>query len=86
MKTITKNKLSLYIFEEDRKLNINETLITVGDPAEFIIGDCNSNNSMLHENVIPPEDWKACKYFYDSEVWTLNPKWLDTSDVNIQNL
>lgn len=78
MKTLTKNNLSIYLFDNSRILNITTTDITVGNPPEFIISDCNSSNTVLHENVAtPPEDWTGGKYFYDSGVWTINPFWVD---------
>lgn len=47
----------------------------------FNIGDLNSTNAVLVENVTPPEDWRGCKYLYDG-AWTLNPKWVDPFVVN----
>ena len=72
MKTIIDNteKISRYIFEDNVPLTItNEHIIT----PDFIIGDLNANNSTMHENITPPEDWKGCKYKYSDNQWTLNP-------------
>jgi hypothetical protein len=77
MKTLTKSNLSLYLFNNDTVLNITATDITVGNPVDFIISDCNSNDTVLHENVTSPEDWVGCKYFFDGVTWTLNPDWID---------
>lgn len=77
MKTLTKNNLSLYLFQDDKLLLIEADKITVGDPVDFIIGDCNSGNIVLHEGVIGPEDWIGGKYMFDGTEWTLNPNWVD---------
>ena len=72
MKTITKNDgdISLYIFEDNKELDINAKTIIVGEPVEFIIGDYNSSNSTLHENVDSPDDWVSHKYSFDGSTWT----------------
>ena len=74
MKTITRNdtQISIYIFEDDQVLNIGAENIIVGDPAEFIIADCNSSNVTLYESVEPPEDWAGTKYLFDGTTWTAN--------------
>ena len=77
MKTLTKNDLSLYLFDESEPLTITEDNISVGSPAKFVIADCNSNNTTLHEGVVAPEDWSGCKYFYRDSLWTLNPDWVE---------
>lgn len=77
MKTLTKDNLSLYLFVDDKPLLIEKDKITVGNPAEFIIGDCNSTNTVLHEGVTGPVDWVGGKYFYDRTEWTLNPVWVE---------
>jgi len=80
MKTIIENstKQSKYIFADDAALTFSEQNIAT---PEFIIGDLNSTNATLAENVIPPEDWKGCKYFYDDGTWTLNPAWVDPTQL-----
>lgn len=77
MKTLTKENLSLYIIEDSANVSMGEDYITVGDPVELIISDCNSNNTVLHEGVTPPEDWVGHKYFFDGTTWTVNPDWVD---------
>lgn len=77
MKTLIKDNLSLYVFADDKPLLITESRITVGDPEEMIISDCNNLNTVLHEGVTPPEDWIGCKYFYADGAWTQNPDWVD---------
>ena len=77
MKTLTKDNVSVFIFDDAEVLSIAEETITVGDPAKLIIGDCGSSNSVLHENVTPPEDWVGRKYLFDGTNWSLNPDWSD---------
>lgn len=44
----------------------------------LIIGDMNSTNATLIENVTLPDDWVGGgKYLYDAGAWTLNPNWVD---------
>jgi len=76
MKTLIHNesKLSKYIWADDALVTLGETMICT---PEFNIGDLNSANATLVENVTPPDDWAGCKYLYDAGAWTLNPKWVD---------
>lgn len=73
MKTLTKNGVSIYLFDDNKALDIQSDKIVVGDPVDFIIGDCNSENVTLHENVTDPGDWAGHKYLFDGTDWTLNP-------------
>lgn len=80
MKTIveTATSLSKYLLEDDVALEVNSDHIVVGDPTQFIIGDLNSGNVTLTENVADaPTDWIGNKYFFDGATWTLNPAWVD---------
>lgn len=79
MKTITRNEdnISIWMFADDKALDVQSDKIIVGDPEELIIGDCNSSNVTVHENVTEPDDWFGWKYFYDGTTWTLNPDWVD---------
>lgn len=80
MKTIVENgtNLSKYLLADDVAVGSTESNIVVGDPAQFIVGDLNSTNSTVYENVTnAPEDWTGNKYTFDGTAWTLNPDWVD---------
>ena len=79
MKTITRNEdnISIWMFADDKALDVQSDKIIVGNPEELIIGDCNSSNVTVHENVTEPDDWFGWKYFYDGTTWTLNSDWVD---------
>lgn len=83
MKTLTKDNVSIYLFADDEVLVISEQNITVGNPPKFIIGDCNSTNTVLHEGVPEIEGWTGHKYMYDGASWTENPNWVDPEAQNI---
>ena len=76
MKTLVKDNFSLYVFQDVEVVNIAADKTTIGNPEQLIISDCNSTNSVMYENVSPPEDWSGCKYFYINNTWTLNPNWV----------
>ena len=74
MKTLTKSNLSLYLLEDDVSVVLASDKITVGDPAKFIIQDCNSSDTVLHTDVsTPPSGWIGNKYTYDGTTWAVNP-------------
>ena len=76
MKTLTKSNLSLYLLEDDVSVAMASDKITVGDPPKFIIGDCNSSDTVLHTDVAtPPSDWIGHKYTYDGTAWAANPNY-----------
>ena len=80
MKTIveTASGLSKYLLADDVTIVSNADNIVVGDPAQFIIGDLNSGNVTITENVTnAPDDWSGNKYTFDGTTWTLNPDWVD---------
>lgn len=77
MKTLTKENLSLYLFEDGQTVDLADDSTVVGNPAEFIIGDCNSSDSVLHESVTPPKDWVGGKYLFDGTTWELNPDYVE---------
>ena len=72
MKTITRNNISLYIFDDNEIIIRTPENIMVGDPIKIIISDCNLNNSLLHENVVAPQDWENMKYSFDGNEWQMN--------------
>lgn len=80
MKTIveTSSGLSKYLLADDVTITATAQSITVGDPAQFIIGDLNSTTVTVTDNVTnAPDDWSGNKYFFDGTTWTLNPDWVD---------
>ena len=80
MKTIveTSSGLSKYLLADDVTIIATADNITVGDPAQFIIGDLNSTTVTVTDNVTnAPDDWTGNKYFFDGTTWTLNPDWVD---------
>jgi len=77
MKTLTKNDLSLYVVPDDTPVVLGDTVIEIGSPLFFIIGDCSVIDTVLHVNVTPPEDWVGGKYLYKNGAWELNPAWED---------
>ena len=79
MKTLVQksNNLSLYLLEDSVSVTMTTENITVGDPVKFIIADCNSTNTTLHEGVSSPDAWIGHKYFYNGSAWSLNSDWED---------
>ena len=80
MKTIveTSSGLSKYLLADDVTITATADNITVGDPAQFIIGDLNSTTVTITYNVTnAPEDWSGNKYTFDGTTWTLNHNWVD---------
>jgi len=80
MKTIveTSSGLSKYLLADDVTITATAENITVGDPAQFIIGDLNSTTVTVTDNVTnAPDDWTGNKYLFDGTTWTLNPDWVD---------
>ena len=83
-KTIIENstKLSKYLFDDDKAVSMASDKITVGsDPVDFIIGDLNSGNATLHEDVDnAPSDWYGNKYKFDGTTWSANSDFGDPRD------
>ena len=80
MKTIveTSSGLSKYLLADDVTITATADNITVGDPAQFIIGDLNSTTVTVTDNLTnAPDDLSGNKYFFDGTTWTLNPDWVD---------
>ena len=77
MKTIVKEDISLYVFSDSEVINVSNDNIIIGNPETLVISDCNLNNSIVYENVTPPNDWHGWKYCYVNSVWKINPKWTE---------
>ena len=80
MKTIveTSTGLSKYLLADDVTITSTADNITVGDPAQFIIGDLNSGTVTITENVTnAPSNWSGNRYKFDSGTWTENADWVD---------
>lgn len=75
MKTITRNEenISIFVADDDVEITVQGDRIIIGEPEDFIMGDRNSGNSTLHENVTLPEDYHIYKYKFDGTNWTVNP-------------
>ncbi len=71
MKTLTKDNISRFIFDDAEEVTLTDTTVIVG--TRLIIADCNSSDSVLHEGVVPPDDWAIHMYTYDGTAWALNP-------------
>tara|TARA_R110001632_G_scaffold64535_1_gene153401 strand:+ start:21 stop:278 length:258 start_codon:yes stop_codon:yes gene_type:complete len=80
MKTIveTSTKLSKYLLADNVAITSTADNITVGDPAQFIIGDLNSTTVTITDNVTnAPANWTGNRYKFDGTNWTANPNWVD---------
>lgn len=85
MKTIVRkdNNVSLYLYDDEIVVDIQSDKTIVGDPPMLIIGDCNSSNATLFENVSNPEAWQGWKYLYtDADGWVVNPEWIPPETTN----
>lgn len=72
MKILVRNGLSLHLMQNDDVVQINSENVTIGNPVHTTIWDCNSENTILRENVTPPEDWVNGKYLFDGSNWSVN--------------
>ena len=81
MKTIIENSTncSKYLFADDKPVAMESDYIKIGDVdnLDFIVGDMDSSNATLIENVTEPDDWYGCKYNYVNGAWELCPDWVD---------
>ncbi len=83
MKTIveTSSQLSKYLLSDDVAVTMTSENITVGDPAQFIIGDMNSESATLHTGITNnPDDWVGNKYTFDGTTWTQDSDWVDPEE------
>ena len=85
MQTITFNdsNISAYTFEDNATVTATADNITCPD---FIIGDMNSTNATVTQNVTPPADWQGGKYLFDGTDWTANAAWTDPKLAEIARL
>lgn len=77
MKTLVKDGISVYLFADDKVVNITATHTEIGSPVELIAGDCNTSNSVMYTGVTAPENWTGIRYLFDGTTWSANPKWVD---------
>ena len=80
MKTIveTATGLSKYLLDDSVTIIANSDHIVVGDPAQFIIADLNSDTATVYENLANTRsDWIGNKYAFDGTTWTQNPDWIE---------
>ena len=80
MKTIveTSTGLSKYLLADDVTIASTADNITVGDPAQFIIGDLNGSTVTITDNVSnAPDNWTGNRYTFDGTNWAANPNWVD---------
>lgn len=73
MKTLveTATGISKYVFADDVTVVLAADKITT---PNFVIGDLNSSNATLINNVTPPIDWEGGKYIFNNGVWTRTPQ------------
>ena len=80
MKTIveTSSGLSKYLLADGVTITATAENITVGDPAQFIIGDLNSTTVTVTDGVTnAPDNWTGNRYFFNGTAWSLNPDWVE---------
>lgn len=79
MKSIVQNitNISLYLFSDETEVHINEMQTNIKDPFEFNIGDLNSSNCHLVENLTTPNGWVGHKYLVVNGAWAANPAWVE---------
>ena len=85
MKTIIRKdtKISYYLFANDAGVTLEETQTTT---PNFTIGDMNSANAEIIENVEPPNDWYKMKYTYIDGVWALSSEWPAIVEMQMREL
>lgn len=78
MKTIVSqpNFISCYLIKDGVAIIPKADSIVIGEPLEIIIGELNINNTVIFENVTPPDDWARNKYIFDGLTWSTNPSWV----------
>ena len=85
MKTIVEIEtgLSKYLLPDDEPVVLHDSMITVGSPPRFHIGDLSAVTAYVVEGIDnAPDDWYGNKYFFDrsrsvGNEWAINPSWVD---------
>lgn len=74
MKTIVNDdNISLWIFDNDKPVEVTSDKTIVGDPVEMYISDMRTDTCKLYQDVTPPDDWVSEKYIYTTDNgWTTN--------------
>lgn len=67
---------SICIYDDATEVTIQANNILVGNPLQTTILDRFQSNTVLVENVTPPDDWFGWKYLYASGAWTPNPNFV----------
>jgi hypothetical protein len=75
MKTLVKDGVSSYLLEDSVEVSLTADNMTVGNPAQFIVLDCNTSNITTHLGVNAPDDWTGGKYTFDGTSWAVNADW-----------
>lgn len=73
MKTVisNQNNISLFVFNDDVLISLNENNLTIGpkDNPDSTVVDFNKHNASIVENVTPPTDWKNGIYKFENNNW-----------------
>jgi hypothetical protein len=83
MKTLVKDGISLYVFSDEVEVTLSENKTTVGNPPDFFISDCNATNTEIHAINSVPVDWIGGKYLFLNSSWSLNPDYVDISELKL---
>ncbi len=69
-------KISYYMWDNDVEVTMDSENTYISSPnlipPKQSIGDMNSNNAEIIENVEPPADWTRLKYTYDGGEWAIS--------------
>jgi len=76
MKTVTlkSDNRSILIAQDVDFVSVEGDHVKRNEERIYGIG---ADTVTLYESVSAPIDWSPSKYFFDGEVWTLNPDWID---------
>ena len=84
MKTLVDSQnLSIFLFNDSVVIEEKNGMLEIVDGSNvFFLGDKNSQNTTVHYNVNAPQDWRACRYFFNGASWVKNNAWVDPSIVS----